>query len=135
MNRHPARLPTRLEADGVCIQSQDWSELNVARIRLRKGTDVAPLLVGLPGNLCQCPHWGAVLRGSIRIRYVDGREEVARAGEVYYWPAGHTIRAEEDFEAIAFSPSAAMSRLIDHLRPQLAGDSARFEINPKEASP
>ncbi|MDZ7685360.1 MAG: hypothetical protein U5O39_10495 [Gammaproteobacteria bacterium] len=34
------------------------------------------------GDLCQCPHWGTVVKGSIRVTYADGSEEVVRAGEV-----------------------------------------------------
>jgi hypothetical protein len=79
-------LPTRLEAGGVCIQAEDWGDINVARIRFPKGADATPLLEGLPGNLCQCPHWGTVLKGSIHVRYADGSEESVQAGEVYYWP-------------------------------------------------
>jgi hypothetical protein len=114
------QLPTRLEAGGVCIQAEDWSELNVARIRFPKGADATPLLVGLPHDLCQCPHWGLVLRGSINVRYADGSEEVVRAGEVYYWPPGHTVWVEEDYEAVEFSPSGPMGQVIDHLKSKLA---------------
>lgn len=114
------RLPTRLEAGGVCIQAQDWDALNVARIRFPGGADAAPLLEGLPQDLCPCPHWGTVLRGSIHVRYADGTEETVRAGEVYYWPPGHTVRVDEDYEAVEFSPSRAMSEVIDHLASKLA---------------
>jgi hypothetical protein len=134
VKQQSTQLPTRIEAGGVCIQAKDWSELNVARIRLPKGLDAAPLFRGLPDNRCQCPHWGTVLRGSIHVTFADGSEEVVYAGEVYYWPAGHTVRVDEAFEAIAFSPSAAMSELIDHLRPRL-DEIARFDNPQKEPSP
>lgn len=113
------QLPTRLEAGGVCIQAQDWGDLNVARIRFPKGADAAPLLQGLPQDLCQCPHWGTVLRGSIHVRFADGSEETVRAGQVYHWPAGHTVRVDEDYEAIEFSPSQAMGEVIEHLGSKL----------------
>jgi hypothetical protein len=112
-------MPTRLEAGGVCIQAQDWGDLNVARIRFPAGADAAPLLEGMPQNLCPCPHWGTVLRGAIHVRYADGSEETVRAGEVYYWPPGHTVRVDEDYEALEFSPSRAMGEVIDHLRRKL----------------
>jgi len=112
-------LPTRLEAGGVCIQAHDWADINVARIRFPKGADAAPLLEGLPQDLCQCPHWGTVLKGSIHVRYADGSEETVRAGEVYYWPPGHTVRVDEDYEAIEFSPSGPMGQVIDHLNSKL----------------
>jgi hypothetical protein len=113
-------LPTRLEAGGVCIQAQDWGDINVARIRFPKGADAKPLLVGLPQDLCQCPHWGTVLKGSIHVRYAGGREETVRAGDVYYWPPGHTVRVDEDYEAVEFSPSGPMGEVIDHLNAKLA---------------
>jgi hypothetical protein len=119
VKQEKTQLPTRLEAGGVCIQAQDWSEMNVALIRFPKGADATPLLAGLPGNLCQCPHWGAVLKGSIHVRYADGTEEVVRAGEVYYWPPGHTVWVDEDYEAVEFSPAEPMGKVIDHLNSKL----------------
>ena len=113
------QLPTRLAAGGVCIQAQDWGELNVARIRFPAGADAAPLLVGLPQDLCQCPHWGTVVKGSIHVRYADGHEETVRAGEAYYWPPGHTVRVDEDYEAVEFSPSGPMGQVIEHLKSKL----------------
>ena len=119
MKQDKTQLPTRLEAGGVCSQAEDWSELNVARIRFPKGADATPLLVGLPQDLCQCPHWGLVLRGSIHVRYADGNEEVVRAGEVYHWPPGHTVWVDEDYEAVEFSPSGPLGQVIDHLKSKL----------------
>lgn len=113
-------LPTRLHEGDICIQAQDWGDMNIARIRLPKGADAKPLLEGLPRDHCQCPHWGAVLKGSIHVRYEDGHEETVRAGEVYYWPPGHTVRVDEDYESIEFSPSEAMGEVIDHLNKKLA---------------
>ena len=119
MKQQRTGLPTRIEAGGVCIQAEDWSGLNVARIRFPKGADATPLLVGMPGNLCQCPHWGTVLSGSIHVQYADGTEEIVRAGDVYYWPPGHTVWVDEDYEAVEFSPSAPMREVIDHLKSKL----------------
>jgi len=112
-------LPVRLESGGICIQSQDWAELNVARIRFPKGADATSLLEGMPQNLCQCPHWGTVVKGSIHVRYADGTEEVVQSGQVYYWPPGHTVWVDEDYEAIEFSPSGPMRDVVDHLKSKL----------------
>ena len=54
---------------------------------------MAPVLVGLPNDRCPSPHWGIILEGSIRVQHADGTEETAGAGEVYYWPPGHTVAA------------------------------------------
>ena len=38
----------------------------------------------MPQNLCPCPHWGTVLKGSIHVTFADGSVETVKAGEVYY---------------------------------------------------
>jgi len=119
MKHDNTKLPSRLDAGGVCIQGQDWGGMNVARIRFPKGADAKPLLEGLQGDMCQCPHWGIVVKGSIHVDYADGTKETVRAGEVYHWPAGHTVRVDEDYEAIEFSPADEMGQVIEHLRGKL----------------
>ena len=32
---------------------------------LPAGADFTPLFAGLPGDRCDCPHWGYVVEGSI----------------------------------------------------------------------
>lgn len=114
-------LPSAIDKDGVRFSGVDWGELNVSRIQLPKGADAAPLLKGMPGDMCPCPHWGVVVKGSIHVRFADGREEVVRAGEVYHWPPGHTVRVDEDYEALEFSPAREMGEVLTHLGKQLAG--------------
>jgi len=121
MKQSRNELTTRLDAGGVCIQGEDWGEINVARVRFPAGADAAPLLQGLPNDLCQCPHWGTVIKGSIHVTYTDGTVETVRAGDVYYWPPGHTVRVDEDYEAIEFSPAGEMGHLMEHLKEKLSG--------------
>lgn len=112
-------MPDRLNAGGVRIQSEDWGELNVSHIRFPAGADARPLLEDLPGGLCPVPHWGMVLEGSIHVEFADGSKETVSAGEVYHWPAGHTVRVDEPYRAIEFSPREEMGELIDHLRTRM----------------
>lgn len=121
MKKQRKDLPVRLEAGEICFQGHNWGEMNVARVRFPKGADATPLLEGLPDNLCQCPHWGTVLKGSITVSYADGTEETVNAGEVYYWPPGHTIRINEEYEAVEFSPRDQMEELMGHLASKLSG--------------
>ena len=53
--------------------------------------------------------------------YADGTEETVNSGDVYYWPPGHTVRVDEDYEAIEFSPSGQMGELMNHLEAKLKG--------------
>jgi hypothetical protein len=43
------------------------------------GVDITPLLVGLEGNLCQCPHGGFVLSGPLTTTDAKGVKEVVSA--------------------------------------------------------
>ncbi len=53
------------------------------------------------------------------MRYADGKEETVRAGEAYYWPPGHTVRVDEDYESVEFSPSRPMNDIIAHLKAKM----------------
>ena len=86
-----------------------------AFMRMDKGVDFTPLLEGLPDNHCQCPHWGYVLKGKIFVSYTDGTEEAVEAGQMYYWPPGHTVRFEEDTEYVEFSPKHQMDEVLAHV--------------------
>jgi hypothetical protein len=50
--------------------------------------DLRPALVGVPDDLCQCPHWGYVINGRLKMHTRDG-EHVYEAGEAFYWAPGH----------------------------------------------
>ena len=71
---------------------------------IREDMDLAPLLKGLPGDQCHCPHWGYVFKGRLTWRIGD-REEVYEAGDAFYVPPGHTPKAEADSEFVQFSPA------------------------------
>ena len=71
-------LPVTLELPGVTIRSTPWNGMAALYVKLAAGSDFTPVLKGLPDDLCQCPHWGYVLKGTLHLRYKDGREEIAR---------------------------------------------------------
>ena len=124
MHNDKEALAPCVQAGGASIHGNDWGGLNVAHITFPKGTDARPLLAGLKGDACHAPHWGYVLKGSIHVHYTDGREEVVRAGEVYHWPAGHTVWVDEDYAAVEFSPAKEMGEVLAHLNQKLAGMAA-----------
>jgi hypothetical protein len=79
------------------------------------GTDFTPLLKGLPNDLCHCPHWGYVVKGSMNIRYTDGAEETVKAGEVFYLPAGHTAWTDQDTAILDVSPEKEFAEVMAHI--------------------
>jgi hypothetical protein len=59
---------------------------------------------GLPDDRCQCDHWGYLLKGSFRVSYVDGPDEVVSAGDAYHLRPGHFVHTLEPVELIELSP-------------------------------
>ena len=86
---------------------------------LSAGVDFAPLLKGLENDLCQSPHWGYLIQGQIVVTYTDGTKETVGAGDLFFWPLGHTILITEDAEVILFSPQHEHCLVVDHVKSQL----------------
>jgi hypothetical protein len=70
---------------------------------IREDSDLAPFLKGLPGDNCQCPHWGYMIAGRLTVRYRD-HEEVIEPGDAFYMPPGHVPAAQAGSEFVMFSP-------------------------------
>jgi hypothetical protein len=110
--------PVVIEGGGVELRLQEvGGDMSAAFVRFPKGTDMGPALKGLPGDLCQVPHWGYLFKGRLKMRTEDG-EEVYEAGQAFYWPPGHAPEALEDCEYVDFSPTKEFGEVIDHLRSQ-----------------
>lgn len=82
---------------------------------LAQGVDTTPLFEGLDGDLCQCPHWGFVLRGQITTTDANGTRETVKTNDLFYWPAGHNVKVDQDAELIMFSPQREHSHVINHM--------------------
>lgn len=108
-------VPVTINGDGVELRKQViGGDMTVAFVRARKGIDLRAPLKGLPGDLCQCPHWGYVIRGMVRMHTADGHHDYS-AGQAFYWGPGHAPEFVEDAEYVDFSPTAAFNAVIDHL--------------------
>ena len=83
---------------------------------LASGVDTTPLFVGLDGGVCDCPHWGFVVRGKITTTSAKGETETVTKDDLFYWPPGHNVRVEEDADIVMFSPQREHTRVIDHMR-------------------
>ncbi|WP_455449681.1 cupin domain-containing protein [Natrinema thermotolerans] len=97
----------------------DYDNLAAEYFTLTEGTDITGLLKGLENDRCQSPHWGYVISGQLTVTYTDGSEEVDEGGDMYYWPPGHTVRADEDTDVVMFSPQHEHGAVIDHMRNEM----------------
>jgi hypothetical protein len=88
---------------------------------LAAGVDTTPLFQGLDGDLCQCPHWGYVLRGRITTTDANGGKETVSANDLFHWPPGHNVKVDEDAEIVMFSPQREHCHVIDHMIAKVKG--------------
>lgn len=121
-------VPVKIDAPGAIARQQTdfgdatgYGKISGEYFTLGAGADMAPLLHGLEGDLCQCPHWGYVLKGAITTTYTDGSEETARTGDLFYWPPGHTVKVSEDTEMVLFSPQKEHNHVFEHILGKMAG--------------
>jgi hypothetical protein len=102
----------RTDRAGAAGQELVWGDLLVEFESFPAGLDTTPLLRGLPGDACPCPHWGYVFSGSFEVRYAD-RTEVVRAGDAFYLAPGHVPVFLEDTEMFELSPAAQLREVLE----------------------
>jgi hypothetical protein len=105
-------IPVTYASDGVELHEIEWGDMNVSLESFPAGLETAPIFRGLPDDRCQCPHWGYVIRGRLRVVYRD-RDEVLSAGDAYYMAPGHTTVIEEPTEIIEFSPRGEYQKTLE----------------------
>jgi hypothetical protein len=82
-------------------------------VTIHADSDLAPLLVGLPDDKCQCPHWGYLFKGQMVVTYKD-RVEVIEPGDAFLMPPGHSPKALAGSEFVIFSPKDELAALEAH---------------------
>lgn len=122
-----ADIPVRIDVPGATARQQSdfgdatgYGKMGAEYFSFGAGTDITELLHGLEGDSCQSPHWGYVVDGVITALYTDGSEETSRAGDLFYWPPGHSVRAERDCDIVMFSPQHEHGAVIEHIRRQVS---------------
>jgi hypothetical protein len=118
-------IPVRIEAPGaIARQLPDFGvaqgDIGAEYFSLATGTDLAPLLSGLDDDACHSPHWGYVITGEVVVTYTDGTTERCATGDVFHWPAGHSVRVDQDAELILFSPQVSHGAVMDHIAAKLS---------------
>lgn len=104
MHKKRGDIAKSWELPGATWRAEDWGDMHVAFEVYQQELDSRPLLQGLPNDQCQCPHWGYVLEGRLRVQYSESEEEVIVAGEAYYLPPGHSIIVDAGTKLFELSP-------------------------------
>ena len=111
------QMQVRIQGDGVDFRTRALGGQTIAWVVLPKGADLSPALKGLPGDACQCPHWGYMLKGRLLMRTAEGGATY-EAGQAFYWGPGHAPEALEDCEYIDISPTAELEEVLAHVTGQ-----------------
>ena len=121
-------IDVKMQIPGAIIRQQydfgdatGFGKISGEYFSLSAGVDTTPLFQGLDGNMCQCPHWGFVLRGQITTTDGDGRRETVTTNDLFYWPPGHNVKVDEDAEIVMFSPQHEHGLVIDHMISRTGG--------------
>jgi uncharacterized cupin superfamily protein len=111
--------PNVQDAGPATDRGGDLDDITVDFVTIRQGHSLASLLRGLPGDSCQCPHWGYLLAGKITVTYADG-EETYQAGDAFYMLPGHVPAAEAGTEFVQFSPREQLAETLAAMRANAA---------------
>ncbi len=117
-------IPVKIDAPGAIARQQTdfgaaFGVMGAEYFSMAKGADLAPLLVGLRGDVCDSAHWGYVVEGAVTVTYSDSTTEQCVTGDLFHWPAGHSVRVDEDADLVLFSPQSEHTPVLEHLKSKM----------------
>ena len=102
---------------GEMFRTVRWGDMEVGLTTIDQPLDCTESyqIGGMAGGVCPCPHYGYIFSGTLRAVYpnTDEPDEVATAGEVYFFPAGHVLVYEEATKALEINPAYALGQCMD----------------------
>ena len=114
-----AEAPVAMVSEVLTSRLVDLGDFTVAFDEFHVDADGTPMFKGLPDDRCQCPHWGVVLSGELRLRSAD-RDETFRAGDAYLARPGHVPIVTGGTEVIEFSPTQELTTTLSMLGANVA---------------
>lgn len=108
-----------MESEVLTSRHAELDDFTVVFEEYHADADGAPIFKGLPDDRCQCPHWGLVVSGELRLEYADGAETY-RTGDAYLARPGHVPVVTAGSEVIEFSPTAKLAETLAVLGANLA---------------
>jgi hypothetical protein len=122
-------IPTLIDSFGAVVRQKvdfgdttGYGRIGAEHFLMAQGTDIESLLKGLPDDLCQSPHWGYLIDGELTVKFKDGVQENVRSGDLFYWPPGHTVKANRPAEFILFSPQQEHTLVLEHIKKKMASE-------------
>ena len=112
--------PVAVDLDEIQGRYAPLGVYTVAFETFKQDVDPAPLCAGLPGDRCQCEHWGVVTEGQLTFRWAE-HEETYVAGDAYYAPPGHLPLVTAGTSIVEFSPSEELEKTLAVVQRNLDG--------------
>ena len=113
----PAAGGGRWPFAGDKFRSEQWGDMEIGLTTVDAPLDCTESyrVGGMPGGVCPCPHYGYIFSGTIRATYPGGEQpdEVAGAGEAYFFPSGHVLIYEEPTKALELNPAFALGQCME----------------------
>jgi hypothetical protein len=114
-----AEAPVAMESEVLTSRHVELDDFTVVFEAYHVDADGTPMFKGLPDDRCQCPHWGVVVSGELRLLYADG-EETFIAGDAYLARPGHVPVVTAGTEVIEFSPTDKLAETMSALGANMA---------------
>ena len=108
-----------MESEVLTSRHAVLDEFTVVFEEYHVDADATPVFRGLPDDRCQCPHWGVVVSGELRLCYAQG-DETYRAGDAYLARPGHVPAVTAGTEVIEFSPTDRLAETLAVLAANMA---------------
>ena len=120
MHGNRVDIPVVFQSGPSYHRDVDWGGMSAAFWGFPAGFDSSPLFKGFPDG-CQCPHWGYLFKGRMRVKYADHEEVIDQACK---W----AMPSITDFTSIStlacFPPAASASSWMVWRRHSLANARA-----------
>ena len=110
------QMTVKMEAPYTSRRSvEGWGGMAAAVLELPAGTDLGPMLEGLPDDASTGHHWGYVEKGKITVTNRSEGEEALEAGDLFHLVPEHSATVQEDVVFLEFTPEAEFKQVIDHV--------------------
>src|SRR3954452_21717474 len=116
--------PTTVDAAEMEGRYAPLGDYTVSFEMFKQDVDPARYFVGLPGDRCQCAHWGVVNEGQLTFRWPD-HEDTYVAGDAYCAPPGRLPLMTAGTSIVEFSPSADLEATMAVVEKNLASAGAQ----------
>jgi hypothetical protein len=91
------------------VYSAESGPMTIEFGRVEQTLDATPLFTGLPDDMCQCDHYGYVIKGTFKFRTKEG-EVAFNGGDAFHAAPGHIPLPQAGCEWVTFTRTIEQRR-------------------------